>query len=86
VLPILLLQKTFVTELLTAITAGSFAFNIAWLQPPADSRANYMDRAPFALLHYLLLYCPAAFDNRGKLPSTVRFKTTRGEDRVDGAR
>jgi hypothetical protein len=32
------------------ITAGSLSFNITWLQPPADSRANCMDCALFALL------------------------------------
>lgn len=38
-----------------------------------------------AIAHYLhcfdflLLYCPATLVKRGKLPSTVRFKTTRGK-------
>jgi hypothetical protein len=45
VLPVLLLRKSFVTELLTAITARSFAFNIAWLQPPAESRQLHGSRA-----------------------------------------
>jgi hypothetical protein len=40
-----------------------------------------MERALCALLLYLLRYCPAVFDfdHHGKLPSTVRFKTTRGK-------
>jgi hypothetical protein len=86
VLPILLLQKTFVTELLTAITAGSFAFNIAWLQPPADSRANYMDRAPFALLRLptALLPCRVRQPRQTAINGTVQ--NNAGEDRVDGAR
>lgn len=41
---------------------------------PIESTARCSD-----CFYFLLLSCPAAFDNRGKLPSTVRFKTTRGK-------
>jgi hypothetical protein len=43
------------------------------------ARLSHSLRAVFPCFDFLLLYCPAAFDNRGTLPSTVRFKTTRGE-------
>jgi hypothetical protein len=58
---------------------------------PQLLRAYRTDCAFFRCFYYLLLLlttcclcCPAGFDNHGKLLSTVRFNTTRGEDRVDG--
>lgn len=68
------------------ITTWSLAFNITWLQPPADSRANCMDRALFALL----LLPTALLLRRVRQPRQTAINGTvqnnAGEDRVDGAR
>ncbi|CAB3800345.1 hypothetical protein LMG27177_04805 [Paraburkholderia fynbosensis] len=45
---------------------------------PLLLRAYRVDCALLHCFYCLLPYCPAAFDDHGKLPSTVRFKTTRG--------
>jgi hypothetical protein len=78
-----LLHKTSLPELLLTavlhVTARSLAFNYPWLQTPSDFAPITWIARYLHCFYFLLRYCPAAFNTRGKLPSTVRFKTTRGK-------
>jgi hypothetical protein len=57
-----------------AVVAASTTVGIA-----KTVAATSPSTAPFALLLLPTALLPCRFDHRGKLPSTVRFKTTRGK-------
>jgi hypothetical protein len=80
----LLLQKTDIRWNCSLHHSPVLAFNTTWPQPPADSRANYLDRAPFdvLLLRTALLPCRVEQPRRTAINGTVQ--NNAGGNRVDG--